>query len=167
MAVALAGALDVIERAASPGPALDGGVVRHRKGTGIGLVRVVEELDRDLGLGRRHHDEGHVVIPGEMPVGADVGDHLVGIRMDRTPADVLVPGAGAREDLDHRHQLVGLRGIEEDGVGEAWQLGRLLRPEAREGKGEGDGGDGQVDPVHGLPPVRMRASAISILPLMT
>ena len=80
-------------------PVLDGGVVGHRERPGVGLVRVVEELDLHPLLVGGHDDEAHVEVVPERLVGPDAGDDPRRVRVHGQRRDVLVPRVVGREDL--------------------------------------------------------------------
>ena len=84
----------------------------------IRLVGVFRRLEVHLRLVRRHEDETHVEVVGQLLVLADLGDHLVGIRVNGELADVLVPRIVFGEDLHGGENGVGLRRVEEDRRGD-------------------------------------------------
>ena len=100
------------------GPVLDGSVVGKRKGAGIGLVRVVEDLHLHPLLVGGNDDEVHVEVVLKRLVRSDTRDHRRRGLVDGQAADVLVPGMVRREDLKSLQDRVGFRSVEQDGPGD-------------------------------------------------
>ena len=83
-------------------PALDRHVVRHRERPLVRLVGIADDLDVHLLLVGRHQDEAHVRVVAERLVGADRGDDVLRVGVQRPVRDDQVPGVVRRKDLQGR-----------------------------------------------------------------